>query len=209
MTGCLADTDAEDRDPQAEQPDPPLVEAVIPHGIDIVTPVIERARRAAGPLIRRWRAPPHGGGPLRSSHHSWRLLAHHGPLSPSHGFQPLPWPLPRPLPSPHQGGQKLSCGFSGAGTKGSADATAPPGPRAPKPSTPTIMAADTTFDSLCVLTPTLRPRRPNATLGRPYSFPIHSLDRRGRRRLLLAGYRPWTWCRYQTDVVGGSGFCGG
>src|SRR4051794_1862279 len=109
---------------------------------------------------------PHGGAPLLSSHHSWLLLAHHGPLSqpslPCPLPLPLPWPLPGPLP--HHGGQKssLPCpGFNGSGAAGCADATpAPrpatlaPRPTEPKLSPPTIMAAAATLISFIRVTPT-------------------------------------------------------
>ena len=62
MTGfdVLGDADPEDRNPKPEQPDSPLVEAVIPHRVHVVAPVVERPRRASGPLVcRRW-APAQG-----------------------------------------------------------------------------------------------------------------------------------------------------
>ena len=62
MTGfdVLGDPDPEDRNPKPEQRDSPLVEAVIPHRVHVVAPVVERPRRAFGPLVcRRW-APAQG-----------------------------------------------------------------------------------------------------------------------------------------------------
>ena len=62
MTGfdVLGDADPEDRNPKPEQRDSPLMEAVIPHRVHVVAPVVERPRRAFGPLVcRRW-APAQG-----------------------------------------------------------------------------------------------------------------------------------------------------
>src|SRR5690242_18497990 len=64
MCGLSADADSEDRNPQPEQPDAPLMEAVVPDRVHVVTPVVERARRTAWPLVWRRRVPAPRRGPL-------------------------------------------------------------------------------------------------------------------------------------------------
>ena len=61
----LVEPDAEDRDPEAEQPDAPLAESVVPHRVGLVAPVVDRLRRrAAVPVHRRRRTPaPRRGAP--------------------------------------------------------------------------------------------------------------------------------------------------
>lgn len=58
--------DAEDRDPDTEQPHTPLTETVVPHGVQVVSPVIDGVwQRSAVPVHgRRWTPAPR-----------WRSLA--------------------------------------------------------------------------------------------------------------------------------------
>src|SRR5690349_8149511 len=104
---------------------------------------------------------PHGGAPLRSSHQSCLLLAHHGPLS---HLGPPPRPLPL-LPLSHHGRHQSSppCpGFSGTGAAGAADVTgaAPTAEPMASPLAITAVAVNSAIlRSFIVVTPTRDHRR--------------------------------------------------